>query len=59
MDTFGVFTRSLAQRDKEALKEFIREQRIELLAARSEDARTRIVHDFIEQVYEMSSSAIK
>ena len=51
--SFESFNASLSQHDRELMKEFIAEQRVELLAARSEDARTRIVYDYIQQAREL------
>ena len=52
-DTFESFNASLPQEDRGHLKEFLNAQRQELLAARSEDARVRIVHEHIKQVHAM------
>ncbi len=51
-DTFDSFNCSLSLQDRTHLKEFINSERQELLAARSEDARVRIVHEYIKQVHE-------
>lgn len=52
-DTFESFNASLSPEDCQQLKEFINSERQELLAARSEDARVRIVYEYIKQVHEM------
>jgi len=52
-DTFESFTASLPERDRESLKDFIRAKREEMLAARSEDARSRLVNDYIKEVHEL------
>jgi hypothetical protein len=44
-DTFNAFTRSLPPHEQDALKETLRNTRADLLAARSEEARVRIVAD--------------
>ena len=49
-DMFESFLSSLSTDDKEKLKDFIKDQRNEMFAARSEDARVRIASDFIHEV---------
>jgi hypothetical protein len=49
-DRFSSFNSSLALKDREALKDLVRSYTQELLAARSEDARVRIVHQYILDV---------
>jgi hypothetical protein len=51
-DTFWKVTASLTERERESLKEIIANQRGDLLAARSEDARVRLVTDFVREVRE-------
>lgn len=51
-DAFEQFIESLPEGKKALLDGFIKQQRDELLAARSEDARLRIVQEFIEEVRE-------
>jgi hypothetical protein len=51
-DTFEKFLESLSSEEKENLKELIRRQREGMFAARSEDARVRLVHEFLHQVHE-------
>jgi hypothetical protein len=50
IDAFDNYLNTLSAEDKEKLKTFIAEQRAEMLAARSEDARVRLTHEFIEEV---------
>ena len=52
-DMFENFNTSLPPEEREHLKEFINSERQELLAARSEDARIRIVYEYIKQIHEM------
>ena len=52
-DTFESFTASLSVKNRELLKDFIRLQRTELLAARSEDARTRIVQSYVAHIHDL------
>ena len=51
-DTFESSVSTLSAEDKAKLKDFIQEQRDQMFAARSEDARTRIAHEFIVEVHE-------
>jgi len=53
VDTFESFTASLSGKNKESLKDYIRLQRADLLAARSEDARNRIVESYIGAVHDI------
>jgi hypothetical protein len=53
VDTFEKFTSSLSSRTQESIKDFIRLQRTELLAARSEDARNRVVQNYITGVHDL------
>ena len=50
IDLFESFVHDLAEKDREALRDYIIQQRRDLLAARSEDARVRITHEFIHDV---------
>ena len=50
-DTFQHFNESLRQAERELLRDLTRRRREELLAARSEDARVRLVEDFIQEVH--------
>ncbi|MER3523108.1 MAG: hypothetical protein C4326_03350 [Ignavibacteria bacterium] len=52
IDAFERFIASLADDKKAMLDGLIKQQRDELFAARSEDARLRIVQEFIEEVRE-------
>jgi hypothetical protein len=51
--TFQSFNESLSAQDQEGLKDVIRRYRAELLEARSEDARTRIVEGYIREVHDV------
>ena len=53
IDRFEYFNESLPNREKQILEPLIHEQRHELLAARSEDARIRLVHEYIRQAHEI------
>ena len=53
IDTFNGVTAALSSQDRELLREFIREQRADLLAARSEDAMVRLVEEYIKEVHEL------
>jgi hypothetical protein len=50
IDSFESFNASLSKHDREMLKNLIKEQQVELLASRSEDARMRIVQEYIQGV---------
>lgn len=52
IDAFEQFLASLTQEDRALLDGYIRDQRDELFAARSEDARLRIVDEFMREVRE-------
>jgi hypothetical protein len=58
-DSFESFNASLSPHDRERLKDFIADQTVEQLAARSEDARARIVYDYIQQAKEHLSAQTK
>ena len=51
-DTFEHLINSLPMKDRESLQGVIREQRTELLAARSEDARVRLVTQYTDEIRE-------
>ena len=51
-DMFENYIRSLGATESEALKDVIRERRKDLFAARSEDARIRLVDEFITELQE-------
>ena len=52
-DTFHSFNASLSDAEKKQLSEFIKGQTQDLLMARSEDARTRLVQKYIQQINEI------
>lgn len=51
-DTFTSLSASLNERETSALKTRLSTMRSDLLAARSEDARVRLVADFVREVRE-------
>lgn len=52
MDTFRSFLASLTPRERDSLQDLVHDQESDLLAARSEDARVRLVNDFIRVAHE-------
>jgi hypothetical protein len=54
-DLFHSVVEGLSDADRKALEREIRRQREELLAARSEDERIRLVHEYIREVKELLS----
>ena len=46
---FEAFTASLPERDRELLRDLIGARRVDMLAARSEEARVRIADEFIRE----------
>ena len=52
VDTFKKFVASLSEEARKAIRDLIREQNAGLLAARSEDARVRLVSKYIEEIRE-------
>jgi hypothetical protein len=50
-DTFENATRSLTEHEQRGLAPLIARTRSDLLAARSEEARVRIVHDFLREAH--------
>jgi hypothetical protein len=52
-DTFDSFNASQWVADREPFRDFVRAKREELLASRSEDARVRLVHEYIKEVHDM------
>lgn len=50
-DTFDSFNASLSNAERVQLRDFIKVNREELLASRSEDARVRLVHEYIREVH--------
>lgn len=51
-DAFESFINLLTAETKEKLRDFIREQRAEMFAARSEDERSRITDEFVKEVHD-------
>lgn len=58
-DALEGFVRSLNDGERKALQGELKMLQSELLAARSEDARVRLVHEFIEGVREVGVSVKK
>ena len=52
-DSFELFNASLTHQDRENIRDLIAIRRVELLAARSEDARIRLIQNYIEEVHEL------
>ncbi len=52
METFEQFLGSLSQQERQLLSTFTQNERTDLLAARSEDARVRIATAFIQEARE-------
>lgn len=52
-DTFDSFNASLTSADREQVKVLTQAKREELFAARSEDARIRLVHEYIKEVHDL------
>ena len=52
-DTFDGFNASLSDDERERLSDFSKAKREELFASRSEDARVRLVHDYIKEIHEL------
>ena len=52
-DTFNHFIASLTNAGRESVKALTKAKREELLAARSEDARVRMVQDYIKEVHDL------
>lgn len=50
VDMFEHFLGSISEQQRERMKELIKRQRAELFAARSEDARLRLVQEFITRL---------
>jgi hypothetical protein len=51
-DTYQVFTRSIPERDQQALRELQLMTWNDLVAARSEEARLRVVENYMREVHE-------
>ena len=52
-DSFEHFNASLSLGDRKSLRDLIKARNAELLAARSEDARLRLLQSYIEEVHEL------
>ena len=50
-DTFHSFNNSLSPEQRELLNDFIRRNTEEMLSARSEDARLRLVDRYLQEVH--------
>jgi hypothetical protein len=59
IDLFTEFTATLAEQDRSTLATLISVKHADLLAARSEEARLRIVQELIEEVREASKKRVK
>lgn len=53
MDTFTHFNENLPEEIKKEVRKEIENNMTELLAARSEDARQRIVRDYIQMIHSL------
>jgi len=51
-EKFESFTATLAPEDKSRLADVISGKRKEILAARSEDARVRLVQDYVREIHD-------
>jgi hypothetical protein len=58
-DALEGFVGSLSDGERKALREELKTLRAELLAARSEDARVRLVHEFIREASESHAGTRK
>ncbi len=52
-DMFETFIESLTEDDRRSLKEVILRQQEDLLAARSEDARVRLVDACVQEIHDL------
>jgi hypothetical protein len=52
-DSFESFVSALTEMEQKHVAPYIKAQREDLLAARSEDARLRIVNAFVEEVHRL------
>ncbi len=52
LDMFVTFNESLSDAERQAVRELIRSRTDELLGARSEDARVRLITNYIDEVRE-------
>ena len=48
-EMFESFTAGLPERDREALRELIVARRVDMMAARSEEARVRVAEEFMRE----------
>ena len=58
-EAFEHFNSTLPQKVRSSVQELIRMRTGELLAARSEDARVRLVESYIEELHKLLESAKK
>jgi len=58
-DLFNAFTAALPERDRDALRDVIRERREDMLAARSEEARVRLAEHFVREAHALLKSQKK
>ena len=49
---FNSFNETLSPKDQTELKDFVKEKKEDMFAARSEDERVRLVNEYIEEVTE-------
>jgi hypothetical protein len=59
MDSYHLFVSQLTPREREALQGLLRIQQRDLLAARSEEARVRLVNEFMKDAREFLSQTKK
>jgi hypothetical protein len=57
VDLFESVIADLSERERTMLADALRSWRSDLLAARSEDARVRLVSDFIQEIRTLTGSA--
>jgi hypothetical protein len=58
-DAFRAFVAGLAPHEKDALADLVRNQKGDLLAARSEDARIRLVETFFREAKHLLRGSVK
>lgn len=56
-DLFTSFLDSLTAKERDALKDLTSSHRVDLLAARSEEARVRLANDFVNEARELTRAA--
>ena len=56
LDLFESIVTELSERERTMLAESLRSWRTDMLAARSEDARVRLVSDFIQEIRELTGT---